>query len=48
VLVQPDRHGNYSPARWMHIAERGLKFTLEGDGLETFPLPDAFADRTRP
>ena len=48
VLVQPDRHGNYSPARWMHIAERGLKFTLEGDGLETFPLPDAFADRARP
>jgi hypothetical protein len=46
VLVQPDRHGSYSPARWMHVSERELLFRLEGEGVETFPLPDPFSGRT--
>jgi hypothetical protein len=45
VFVQPDRHGGYSPVRWMHIAERHVKFYLEADGLESFALPDPLSGR---
>jgi hypothetical protein len=32
-------HANYSPARWMVIAETPEGFALEGDGITTFLLP---------
>lgn len=46
ALVQPDRYGSYSPVRWMHVTERELLFRLEGEGVETFPLPDPFSGRS--
>ena len=48
AYAQMDRHGGYSPVRWMHIAERDLVFRLGGEGLEEFILPDAFSGRSEP
>jgi len=36
------QHGNYSPARWLRVVEQDGRYTLEGDGAETFQLPDPF------
>jgi hypothetical protein len=43
ALAEMVRHGNYSPARWLQVAEQGSRFTLAGDGAETYLLPNPFA-----
>jgi hypothetical protein len=42
AFAQMDRHGMYSPARWVRIVEKDARFTLEGLGADTFKLPDPF------
>jgi hypothetical protein len=43
ALVAHDRHGNYSPVRWMHVEDRGGYFYLAADGFESvFSLPNPF------
>ena len=39
ALARPGLHGNYSPARWMVVAETPDGFVLRGEGLSTFKLP---------
>lgn len=39
ALARPERHGNYSPARWMVVGETQEGFVLRGDGLSTYRLP---------
>ena len=39
ALARPERHANYSPARWMVVGETSEGFVLRGDGLSTFRLP---------
>ena len=39
ALARSDLHGNYSPARWMVVAETADGFVLRGEGLSTFKLP---------
>jgi hypothetical protein len=34
--------GNYSPVRWMRVAEQEGTFHLAGPGVDPFPLPDPF------
>lgn len=38
ATARPDRHANYSPARWMAVGESPTGFVLRGDGITTFPL----------
>lgn len=39
ALARPDRYGNYSPVRWMVVAETPEGFVLRGDGISPFQLP---------
>jgi hypothetical protein len=39
---QPGVHGNASPVRWMRVTESEGRFTLAGDGVDPFALPDPF------
>lgn len=39
ALARSDLHANYSPARWMIVAETPDGFVLRGEGLSTFKLP---------
>lgn len=39
ALARPDRHRNYSPVRWMVVAETPEGFVLRGDGIAPFQLP---------
>jgi hypothetical protein len=38
-----DRHGNYSPVRWMRIEERVGNFYLRAERMDMVTLPDPFA-----
>jgi hypothetical protein len=39
AVARMERHANYSPARWMIIAETPEGFALRGEGITTFLLP---------
>lgn len=41
ALARPERHGNYSPVRWMVVAETPEGFVLRGEGVSTFKLSGA-------
>jgi hypothetical protein len=43
ALARSDLHANYSPARWMVVAETSDGFVLRGEGLSTFKLPASLA-----
>lgn len=39
ALARPERYDNYSPVRWMVVAETTEGFVLRGDGISPFQLP---------
>ena len=40
-----ERKGYYSPVRWMRVRESNGVFSLQGEGMDLFKLPDPFAEK---